>query len=103
MTDKTGNIVNLKLVDPANDDIIIIADNGVTIRIHADEVSKMSRATQGVKVMRLKDESAQVVACAIVPRSEDEEVTHLEEGAQEKGALGEAESANSDAPADNNE
>ena len=98
LTDKTGNIVNLKLVDPANDDIIIIADNGVTIRIHADEVSKMSRATQGVKVMRLKDESAQVVACAIVPRSEDEEVTHLEEG-----ALQEAESANSDAPADNNE
>ena len=96
LTDKTGNIVNLKLVDPANDDIIIIADNGVTIRIHADEVSKMSRATQGVKVMRLKDESAQVVACAIVPRSEEEEVTHLEEGAQEEGALGEAESANSE-------
>ena len=103
LTDKTGNIVNLKLVDPANDDIIIIADNGVTIRIHADEVSKMSRATQGVKVMRLKDESAQVVACAIVPRSEEEEVTHLEEGAQEEGALGEAESASADAPADNNE
>ena len=103
LTDKTGNIVNLKLVDPANDDIIIIADNGVTIRIHADEVSKMSRATQGVKVMRLKDESAQVVACAIVPRSEDEEVTHLEEGEQEEDVHGEAESANSDAPADNNE
>ena len=103
LTDKTGNIVNLKLVDPANDDIIIIADNGVTIRIHADEVSKMSRATQGVKVMRLKDESAQVVACAIVPRSEDEEVTHLEEGEQEEGVHGEAESASADAPADNNE
>ena len=103
LTDKTGNIVNLKLVDPANDDIIIIADNGVTIRIHADEVSKMSRATQGVKVMRLKDESAQVVACAIVPRSEEEEVTHLEEGAQEEGVHGEAESASADAPADNNE
>ena len=105
LTDKTGNIVNLKLVDPANDDIIIIADNGVTIRIHADEVSKMSRATQGVKVMRLKDESVQVVACAIVPRSEDEEVTHLEEGAlqEAESAHGEAESANSDAPADNNE
>ena len=103
LTDKTGNIVNLKLVDPANDDIIIIADNGVTIRIHADEVSKMSRATQGVKVMRLKDESAQVVACAIVPRSEEEEVTHLEEGEQEEGVHGEAESASADAPADNNE
>ena len=78
LTDKTGNIVNLKLVDPENDDIIIIADNGVTIRIHADEVSKMSRATQGVKVMRLKDESAKVVACAIVPRSEDEEPAEIQ-------------------------
>ena len=83
MTEKTGNIVNLKLIDPQNEDIIIIADNGITIRIHADEVSKMSRATQGVKVMRLKDENAKVVACAIVPRSDDEETVKPEE-AQDK-------------------
>ncbi len=83
LTEKTGNIVNLKLIDPQNEDIIIIADNGITIRIHADEVSKMSRATQGVKVMRLKDENAKVVACAIVPRSDDEETVKPEE-AQDK-------------------
>ena len=86
LTEKTGNIVNLKLIDPENEDIIIIADNGITIRIHADEVSKMSRATQGVKVMRLKDETAKVAACAVVPRSEDEEEPQAEgEGAAEGG------------------
>lgn len=88
LTEKTGNIVNLKLIDPENEDIIIIADNGITIRIHADEVSKMSRATQGVKVMRLKDETAKVVACAVVPRSEDEEEPQAEgEGAAEGGEI----------------
>ena len=86
LTEKTGNIVNLKLIDPENEDIIIIADNGITIRIHADEVSKMSRATQGVKVMRLKDETAKVAACAVVPRSEDEEEPQAEgEGVAEGG------------------
>ena len=88
LTEKTGNIVNLKLIDPENEDIIIIADNGITIRIHADEVSKMSRATQGVKVMRLKDETAKVAACAVVPRSEDEEEPQAEgEGAAESGEI----------------
>lgn len=88
LTEKTGNIVNLKLIDPENEDIIIIADNGITIRIHADEVSKMSRATQGVKVMRLKDETAKVAACAVVPRSEDEEEPQAEgEGAAEGGEI----------------
>ena len=88
LTEKTGNIVNLKLIDPENEDIIIIADNGITIRIHADEVSKMSRATQGVKVMRLKDETAKVAACAVVPRSEDEEEPQTEgEGAAEGGEI----------------
>ena len=88
LTEKTGNIVNLKLIDPENEDIIIIADNGITIRIHADEVSKMSRATQGVKVMRLKDEAAKVAACAVVPRSEDEEEPQAEgEGAAEGGEI----------------
>lgn len=88
LTEKTGNIVNLKLIDPENEDIIIIADNGITIRIHADEVSKMSRATQGVKVMRLKDETAKVAACAVVPRSEDEEEPQAEgEGVAEGGEI----------------
>ncbi len=85
LTDKTGNIVNLKLINPETDDIIIIADNGIIIRVHADEISKIGRATQGVRVMKLKDANAKVVACAVVPRAADEE---LEQEGEETAADG---------------
>ena len=59
LTEKTGNIVNLKLIDPENEDIIIIADNGITIRIHAnvqgyagregDETERRNRQSRGVR------------------------------------------------------
>ena len=85
LTDKTGNIVHLKLINPETDDIIIIADNGIIIRVHADEISKIGRATQGVRVMKLKDANAKVVACAVVPRAADEE---LEQEGEETAADG---------------
>ena len=72
LNDKTGGVVNLKLVDPENDDVIIISDNGVIIRVRAGEISKMSRNTQGVKVMRIKDGNSKVVAFTVVPHSEEE-------------------------------
>lgn len=73
LNQKTGNVVNLKLVNPETDDVMIIADNGTIIRVKADEISKIGRNTQGVKVMRMKDEGANVVAFTIVPHSEEEE------------------------------
>ena len=73
LNDKTGNVVNLKLVDPDNDDVMIISDNGVIIRVKASEISKMSRNTQGVKVMRIKDENSKVVAFTVVPHEEETE------------------------------
>ena len=72
LNDKTGGVVNLKLVDPENDDVIIISDNGVILRVRAGEISKMSRNTQGVKVMRIKDGNSKVVAFTVVPHSEEE-------------------------------
>lgn len=75
LTEKTGNVVNLKLVHPQEDDVMIIADNGIIIRVKADEISKIGRNTQGVKVMRMKDEDSRVVAFTIVPRQEDDEPT----------------------------
>ena len=73
LNDKTGNVVNLKLVHPTEDDVMIISDNGIIIRIKADEISKIGRNTQGVKVMRMKDGNSKVVAFTIVPHQEDEE------------------------------
>ena len=73
LNDKTGNVVNLKLVDPESDDLIIIADNGITIRVKAGDVSKMGRNTQGVKIMRMKDENSKVVAFTVVPHDDGEQ------------------------------
>ena len=72
LNDKTGNVVNLKLVDPESDDLIIIADNGITIRVKAGDVSKMGRNTQGVKIMRMKDATSKVSAFTVVPHDEGE-------------------------------
>lgn len=73
LTEKTGNVVNLKLVNPETDDVMIITDNGVIIRMRASQISKFGRNTQGVKVMRIKDETASVVAFTVVPREETAE------------------------------
>ena len=64
--EKTGRLVNLKLVDP-EDDIMIISDNGVIIRVAAKEISKIGRDTQGVRIMRFKQGEANVVCLANTP------------------------------------
>jgi DNA gyrase subunit A len=74
---KTGKLVNLKLVND-EEDIMVIADNGVIIRIMSREVSKISRDTQGVRIMRLKGQGT-VVSVAITP-TDAEEITEEGEG-----------------------
>jgi len=51
---------------------MILAYNGVVIRLNADSISIIGRNTQGVKLMRLKDEGSKVVSFTIVPRSDEE-------------------------------
>lgn len=85
LNDKTGNVVNLKLVGE-DEDVMIITDNGVVIRINADSISKISRITQGVKLMRMKDGDTKVVSFTIVPRSEDEESQEVEETTDDDGS-----------------
>ncbi|MDE5616800.1 MAG: DNA gyrase subunit A, partial [Clostridia bacterium] len=84
LNDKTGNVVNLKLVNPSTDDVMIIADNGIIIRVKADEISKIGRNTQGVKVMKMKDDKAKVVAFTIVPHQEEENVENADGESQEQ-------------------
>ena len=76
-TEKTGKLVNLKLVKE-DEDIMLIADNGVIIRMEASSISKIGRSTQGVKLMRLKGEGSQVVCVAITPHEEQEENQDVE-------------------------
>ncbi len=66
----TGELVNLKLINP-EDDIMLIADNGIIIRIKAEEINKISRNTKGVRIMRMKGEGS-VVCVAVAPPEPDE-------------------------------
>ncbi|MGN0764878.1 MAG: DNA gyrase subunit A [Christensenellales bacterium] len=85
LNDKTGDIVNLKLVNPDTDDVMIIADNGTIIRVRANEISKIGRNTQGVKVMRMRDEG-NVVCFTIVPHADEEVEAEAIETPQEETA-----------------
>lgn len=69
--EQTGRLVNLKLVDP-EDDIMLIADNGTIIRMHVNEISKISRDTRGVRMMKIKG-GGEVVCVAATPYEEEEE------------------------------
>ena len=63
---KTGRLVNLKLVNP-EDDIMLISASGVVIRMAAKDISKIGRDTQGVRVMKFKSAEEKVVCVANTP------------------------------------
>jgi len=69
MTEKTGLLAAQKVVSD-EDDIILITEEGVLIRMHASEVSQVGRVSQGVRLMRVDSKIASVVT---VPREEEDE------------------------------
>ncbi|MEG2456611.1 MAG: DNA gyrase C-terminal beta-propeller domain-containing protein [Clostridia bacterium] len=82
-TDETGKLVNLKMISPDND-IMMIADNGIIIRVWAMEIRKIGRDTKGVKVMNLKDEG-QIMSVAVVPHEEIVDEVEGDESVVETG------------------
>ena len=74
--EKTGRLVNLKQVKE-DEDIIIVTDAGTLIRTHADNISKIGRATLGVRIMKLQ-ENESVVSVTTTERSDDEDVENEE-------------------------
>ena len=50
---------------------MLIADNGIIIRTHVNQISSLSRVSQGVKVMKIKDEN-KIVTVALVKKEENE-------------------------------
>lgn len=71
VTDKTGKIAGMKLVNE-KDDVILISDDGTIIRMNAEEISILGRATQGVTLMRM-NEGSKVVSVARIMSEEDNE------------------------------
>ncbi len=67
--DRTGSLVCLSVI-PADTDVMMITDSGVIIRVEADEISKIGRATQGVRIMKLKGDKINVMAVALTPHEE---------------------------------
>ena len=64
MTDKKGMIAAMKIINEKHE-MMIVSEEGVVIRVKAGDISELSRATQGVKVMNV-DDSDRVVAVARV-------------------------------------
>lgn len=73
ITDKNGPLVALKTVD-GTEDIMMVTDQGIMIRFDAQDISQTSRSTQGVRLMRLEDES-RVATVAKINFSDDEDET----------------------------
>ena len=75
ITEKNGSIVSFKTVDDSKD-LMIITDSGIIIRLAVDKISTMSRVTQGVKLINLKEDSI-VSSTSIVDREEvnDDNIT----------------------------
>ncbi len=73
---KTGELIGAMVVNE-DDEIMLINSDGIIIRIRAGEVSRLGRATQGVKIMRV-DDDANIIAMAKVIKEVDIEETENE-------------------------
>lgn len=67
---KTGNVIGAKVVEES-DDLMIINDNGVLIRIKVDEISVTGRITSGVRLMKVDDET-NLVSIALIKEDDSE-------------------------------
>lgn len=80
---KTGELVGAMVVDD-DDDIMLINSDGIIIRMQANEVSRLGRATQGVKIMSVAGD-ANIIALAKVAREEDMEDEENKDSNKEEG------------------
>jgi len=72
ITEKTGELIAIKNVTDM-DDLMIINRSGIAIRLHVNQLRVMGRATQGVRLINLKEEDI-IAAVTQVPRDEEEEI-----------------------------
>jgi DNA gyrase subunit A len=77
ITDKVGNLVAIKEVTD-EDDLMIITNRGIAIRIHVSDLRIMGRNTQGVKLIKLSDKDGIASVTRIVREDDEEEVVEGE-------------------------
>ncbi len=78
VTEKTGPIVGIKVVD-GSEDLLLVTQSGILIRTHVDSIRMAGRATQGVIVMRFKEEGDKVISLALAGREENAETAPPED------------------------
>ena len=86
VTEKTGGVVGIKIVD-GSEDLLLVTESGILIRTPVEAIRSAGRATQGVIVMRFKEEGDRVIALALADRDESQRSPDLPETAE--GAPGE--------------
>ena len=72
VTEKTGPVVGIRVVD-ATEDLLLVTQSGILIRTHVDAIRTAGRSTQGVIVMRFKEEGDRVIAMALSERENVDE------------------------------
>ena len=74
VTEKTGPVVGIKVVE-GNEDLLLVTQGGILIRTPVENIRSAGRSTQGVIVMRFKEEGDRVISMALTDHEEqtDEE------------------------------
>ena len=86
ITEKNGNLVSIRSV-LGNEDLLLITDGGVIIRLSLDQISTLKRATQGVRLINLKDNGSVATVAVVEKEDNNEELVNQENN----GKMGENE------------
>ncbi len=82
ITEKTGNLVAIKNVSDS-DDLMIINKSGIAIRMAVEDLRVMGRATQGVRLIKVRQDDAIAAVAKVMQDEDDVEAGALEEGSVE--------------------
>lgn len=79
VTDKNGMMVALKCIDDSEYDVIIVTDNGTLMKMPLEQVSTLKRATQGVRLINLKNDEKVATVAIVAKEANDDEVQDITE------------------------
>ena len=77
LTEKTGSVVGIKVVD-GSEDLMVLTEKGILLRTAVDTIKTCGRSTQGVIVMRFKEEDDKVISIALADHEPEEETPEAE-------------------------
>ena len=77
VTSKNGNMVAIKAVDN-NDDLMIITNSGIIIRMPVEQISTLKRATQGVRLINLKNDQKVATVAIVINENEESDINSSE-------------------------